>query len=91
MQINLDFDTRQNISLSLQQPSPTCFAVAQKKVYSLMENGSFPRFIQSEQFKVLVHAGLNCRVKQRKAFKIQCNGELIQNDSKRVMLSWDEP
>ncbi|XP_071348381.1 regulator of G-protein signaling 21-like [Trachinotus anak] len=55
-QVNVDFYTRQIISQSLQQPSPLCFAVAQKKIYSLMANGSFPRFIQSEQYRVLFDA-----------------------------------
>ncbi|XP_022610951.1 regulator of G-protein signaling 21-like [Seriola dumerili] len=55
-QINVDFYTREIISQSLQQPSPSCFVVAQKKVYSLMANGSFPRFIQSDQYKVLFDA-----------------------------------
>lgn len=59
-QVNLDFDTREFISQNLQQPTPSCFVAAQRKIYSLMENGSFPRFIQSEQYKVLVQvqAGL---------------------------------
>ncbi|XP_034470230.1 regulator of G-protein signaling 21-like isoform X1 [Hippoglossus hippoglossus] len=47
-QVNIDFYTREIISQNLQQPSPSCFVVAQKKIYGLMENGSFPRFIQSE-------------------------------------------
>ncbi|XP_018532785.1 regulator of G-protein signaling 21 [Lates calcarifer] len=55
-QVNLDFYTRELISQSLQQPSPSCFVAAQKKIYSLMENDSFPRFIQSEQYKVLFDA-----------------------------------
>ncbi|KAF0047220.1 hypothetical protein F2P81_000853 [Scophthalmus maximus] len=61
-QVNIDFYTREIISQSLQQPSPSCFVVAQKKIYSLMENGSFPRFIQSENYKVLFDGA----VKQRR-------------------------
>eukprot|EP00066_Takifugu_rubripes_P009155 XP_003975852.1 PREDICTED: regulator of G-protein signaling 21-like [Takifugu rubripes] len=59
-QVNLDFDTRESISQNLQQPTPSCFAAAQRKIYGLMENSSFPRFVQSEQYKVLVQvrAGL---------------------------------
>lgn len=59
-QVNLDFDTRESISQNLQQPTPLCFAAAQRKIYGLMENSSFPRFVQSEQYKVLVQvqAGL---------------------------------
>ncbi|KAG7227248.1 hypothetical protein INR49_013908 [Caranx melampygus] len=55
-QVNVDFYTRAIIGQSLQQPSPSCFDQAQKKVYSLMANGSFPRFIQSSQYKVLFDA-----------------------------------
>ncbi|XP_040910234.1 regulator of G-protein signaling 21-like [Toxotes jaculatrix] len=55
-QVNVDFYTRELISRSLREPSPSCFVVAQKKIYSLMANGSFPRFIQSEQYKVLFDA-----------------------------------
>uniref|UniRef100_A0A665TCY8 Regulator of G protein signaling 2 n=1 Tax=Echeneis naucrates TaxID=173247 RepID=A0A665TCY8_ECHNA len=55
-QVNLDFYTREIISRNLQKPSPLCFALAQKKVYSLMVNGSFPRFIESEQYNVLCGA-----------------------------------
>lgn len=59
-QINLNFDTSESISQNLQQPTPLCFVAAQRKIYSLMKNGPFPRFIQSEQYKVLVQvqAGL---------------------------------
>lgn len=55
-QVNLDFYTRETINQSLQQPSPLCFVVAQRKIYSLMENDSFPRFTQSEHYKVLFYA-----------------------------------
>lgn len=87
-QVNLDFYTRENISQSLQQPSPSCFVVAQRKIYSLMENGSFPRFIQSEQYKVLFQAVSKPRglCKHRKALKIKSTGDLIQHDSKPIIL-----
>ncbi|XP_069020650.1 regulator of G-protein signaling 21-like [Embiotoca jacksoni] len=90
-QVNLDFCTREIISQSLQQPSPSCFAVAQKKIYSLMENGSFPRFNQSEQYKVLFDAALKQRGhgKHRKALRIKSAGDIIQHDSKPVGLRSD--
>lgn len=87
LQVNLDFNTREVISQSLQRPSPSCFVVAQRKIYSLMENGSFPRFIQSEQYQVLFHAGSSGLGKHRKAFKMKCTGDLIQPDSKSIILS----
>nr|XP_061795485.1 regulator of G-protein signaling 21-like [Nerophis lumbriciformis] len=60
-QVNLDFYTKEVIKQNLQQPAPSCFVAAQKKIYNLMENGSFPRFIQSEHCKDL----FKCTSKQR--------------------------
>ncbi|XP_017275717.1 regulator of G-protein signaling 2 isoform X1 [Kryptolebias marmoratus] len=76
-QVNLDFYTRDGIRESLQQPSSSCFVVAQRKIYSLMENGSFPRFTQTEQYKVFISAtfkqiGLR---KHRMAVRIKTPGE----------------
>ncbi|XP_036939081.1 regulator of G-protein signaling 21-like isoform X2 [Acanthopagrus latus] len=87
-QVNIDFYTREIISQCLQQPSPSCFVVAQRKIYSLMENGSFPRFIQSEQYKVLFDATSKPRGpgKHRKALKIKSTGDLMQHDSKPIIL-----
>ncbi|XP_010866917.2 regulator of G-protein signaling 2 [Esox lucius] len=50
-EINLDYPTKDAIAQSLQLPSLTCFLSAQKKVFSLMENNSYPRFLQSELYK----------------------------------------
>ncbi|KAL0966791.1 hypothetical protein UPYG_G00300190 [Umbra pygmaea] len=52
-EVNVDFYTRDTIAQNLHQPSPFCFDSAQKKVYSLMENDAYPRFIQSDFFKDL--------------------------------------
>ncbi|XP_041912030.1 regulator of G-protein signaling 2-like [Alosa sapidissima] len=52
-QINLDFHTRDCITQSLQHPTTSCFVVAQRKVYHLMESGNYPRFIQSDFYKDL--------------------------------------
>lgn len=88
LQVNLDFYTREIISQSIQHPSPSCFVVAQRKIYSLMENDSFPRFIQSEQYKVLFIAASKPRGlgKHRKALRIKSTGDLIQHDSKPIIL-----
>lgn len=85
-QVNLDFYTKETIGQTLQQPSPSCFVVAQRKIYSLMENDSFPRFIQSEQYKVLFDAASKPRGigKHRKALKIRSAGVLIQHNSKPI-------
>lgn len=56
LQINLDFHTKNAITQSLQDPTVTSFLAAQRKVYSLMENNSYPRFIHSDLFKELCEA-----------------------------------
>ncbi|XP_062308831.1 regulator of G-protein signaling 2 [Osmerus eperlanus] len=55
-EINLDFHTKEEITHALPLPTLTCFLAAQKRVYSLMENNSYPRFINSELYKELCAA-----------------------------------
>ncbi|XP_004068151.2 regulator of G-protein signaling 5-like [Oryzias latipes] len=55
-EINLDYQTRDNIIQSLDDPTTTSFLAAQKKVYSLMENNAYPRFIHSDFYKELFAA-----------------------------------
>lgn len=55
-EINLDFHTRNTIVQSLNEPSVNSFLAAQRKVYSLMENNSYPRFITSDLYKELCTA-----------------------------------
>ncbi|KAK2835143.1 hypothetical protein Q5P01_015627 [Channa striata] len=55
-EINLDFHTRNAIVQSLRDPSVTSFLAAQRKIYSLMENNSYPRFIHSDLYKELCAA-----------------------------------
>uniref|UniRef100_W5MKL4 Regulator of G protein signaling 2 n=1 Tax=Lepisosteus oculatus TaxID=7918 RepID=W5MKL4_LEPOC len=52
-EINLDFHTKDTIIQNLQVPMTSCFNAAQKRVYNLMENNSYPRFLQSEIYKEL--------------------------------------
>ncbi|KAI4829494.1 hypothetical protein KUCAC02_023534 [Chaenocephalus aceratus] len=52
-EINLDFHTKNYIAESLHEPTTACFLSAQRKVYSLMENNSYPRFIYSDLYKEL--------------------------------------
>ncbi|XP_029930494.1 regulator of G-protein signaling 21-like [Myripristis murdjan] len=82
-EINLDFYTREITTQNIQHPSPSCFALAQKKIYSLMENDSFPRFIKSDQYKDLLDAAAKPRSlgKHRKAFKMKIDCSMIQNPS----------
>lgn len=41
------------IAQNMQEATHTCFSVAQKRVYSLMENNSYPRFLESEFYQEL--------------------------------------
>ncbi|XP_036969364.1 regulator of G-protein signaling 2 [Acanthopagrus latus] len=52
-EINLDFHTKNAIIQSLHEPTTTSFLAAQRKVYSLMENNSYPRFIHSDLYREL--------------------------------------
>lgn len=55
-EINLDFHTKNAIVQSLHDPTATSFLAAQRKIYSLMENNSYPRFIHSDLYKELCAA-----------------------------------
>lgn len=88
LQVNLDFNTSHIISQSLQRPSAACFVVAQRKIFSLMENDSFPRFLQSEQYQGLFHAGSGGRGKHRKAFRTKSAEGVIERGPKTIILSW---
>ncbi|KAM3620348.1 uncharacterized protein V6R79_021891 [Siganus canaliculatus] len=55
-EINLDFRTKNGIIQSLHEPTETSFLAAQRKVYSLMENNSYPRFIHSDLYRELCDA-----------------------------------
>ncbi|XP_037537209.1 regulator of G-protein signaling 5-like [Nematolebias whitei] len=72
-QVNLDFYTKDEIRENLQQPRSSCFVVAQRRIYSLMENDSFPRFTQTEQYKVFIDATFKQRGfrKHRMAVRIK--------------------
>ncbi|KPP57688.1 hypothetical protein Z043_124564, partial [Scleropages formosus] len=52
-EVNLDSHTKETIAQSLQWPAVSCFAKAQKIIYLLMENSSYPRFIESDLYKEL--------------------------------------
>uniref|UniRef100_H3D467 Regulator of G protein signaling 2 n=1 Tax=Tetraodon nigroviridis TaxID=99883 RepID=H3D467_TETNG len=55
-EINLDFHTKNAIVQNLHQPNASIFLAAQRKVYSLMENNSYPRFIHSDLYRELCSA-----------------------------------
>uniref|UniRef100_A0A8C9ME53 Regulator of G-protein signaling 2 n=1 Tax=Serinus canaria TaxID=9135 RepID=A0A8C9ME53_SERCA len=52
-EINIDFQTKDMIAQNMQEATHNCFSVAQKRVYSLMENNSYPRFLESEFYQEL--------------------------------------
>ncbi|XP_057697615.1 regulator of G-protein signaling 2-like [Corythoichthys intestinalis] len=53
-EVNLDFYTKNKIIQSLNELNVASFLTAQGKVYSLMENNSYPRFIHSDLYKELL-------------------------------------
>ncbi|XP_034979715.1 regulator of G-protein signaling 2 [Zootoca vivipara] len=58
-EINIDFQTKNTIAQNLQEATDTCFSTAQKRVYSLMENNSYPRFLESEFYQELCKMPIN--------------------------------
>ncbi|KAG9266815.1 regulator of G-protein signaling 2 [Astyanax mexicanus] len=52
-EINLDYLTKDAIFKSLHSSTQTIFTAAQNKVYSLMENNTYPRFLQSQLYAQL--------------------------------------
>ncbi|KAK2509579.1 hypothetical protein MC885_017874 [Smutsia gigantea] len=55
-EINIDLSTRDLISKNIAEPTLRCFDEAQKSIYSLRAEDSFPRFLQSEIYKKLVNS-----------------------------------
>ncbi|KAM4728614.1 regulator of G-protein signaling 21-like [Anableps anableps] len=73
-QVNLDSCTREAIRKSLEQPGPSCFAVAEKKIYILMENCSFPRFIETESYKLFINSISNQRGLKKNRMAVRIKG-----------------
>ncbi|KAM9845352.1 regulator of G-protein signaling 21-like [Aulostomus maculatus] len=90
-QVNLEFYTKEIIRQNLHQPSPSCFTEAQKKIFSLMQNGAYTRFIQSGRFKLQHDTTSQQRSleKHQKALRIKSAGDLIQHKSKPITLHSD--
>ncbi|XP_069718649.1 regulator of G-protein signaling 18 [Phaenicophaeus curvirostris] len=53
-EVNLDFQTKELTSQNIDQPLITAFDEAQNRVYRLMEQDSYPRFLRSEPYLNLV-------------------------------------
>uniref|UniRef100_A0A3Q2YRW0 Regulator of G protein signaling 2 n=1 Tax=Hippocampus comes TaxID=109280 RepID=A0A3Q2YRW0_HIPCM len=70
-EVNLDFYTKNKIIQNLNEPNVASFLAAQRKVYSLMENNSYPRFIHSELYNELLVAARRRRLGENK-YLIPC-------------------
>ncbi|NWH80608.1 RGS18 protein, partial [Piaya cayana] len=53
-EVNLDFQTKELTSQNIDQPLITTFDAAQNRVYRLMEQDCYPRFLRSEPYLNLV-------------------------------------
>ncbi|KAI1905054.1 hypothetical protein AGOR_G00011990 [Albula goreensis] len=54
-EVNLDSYTREHTKENLQDITRSCFDLAQKRIYGLMEKDSYPRFLRSELYMDLVN------------------------------------
>lgn len=54
LQINIDHETRDITKANLLVPSPSCFDIAQHKIYMLMAKDCYPRFLRSPAYKDLL-------------------------------------
>lgn len=55
LQVNLDSYTREHTKENLQNIDRSCFDLAQRRIYGLMEKDSYPRFMRSELYVDLVN------------------------------------
>ncbi|XP_062920984.1 regulator of G-protein signaling 21-like [Mobula hypostoma] len=53
-EVNIDFHTKEVTKKNIARPTLSCFDLAQKKVYSLMEKDSYPRFLKSQLYRELL-------------------------------------
>jgi hypothetical protein len=53
-EVNLEIDIRTQTAQNILNPSHDTFDRAQKRIFTLMEKDSYPRFLQSDLFKNLV-------------------------------------
>lgn len=54
-QVNLDSYTRDHTKDNLQNVTRSCFELAQRRIYGLMEKDSYPRFLRSELYVDLIN------------------------------------
>ncbi|XP_039983714.1 regulator of G-protein signaling 16 [Xiphias gladius] len=53
-EINIDHETRDITKANMLAPSPSCFDMAQHKIYMLMAKDCYPRFLRSPAYRDLV-------------------------------------
>uniref|UniRef100_A0A8C7X777 Regulator of G protein signaling 16 n=1 Tax=Oryzias sinensis TaxID=183150 RepID=A0A8C7X777_9TELE len=53
-EINIDHETRDITKANLQTPTPSCFDLAQHRIYMLMAKDCYPRFLRSPAYRDLV-------------------------------------
>ncbi|KAK1786706.1 hypothetical protein P4O66_017110 [Electrophorus voltai] len=46
-EVNLDHETKTITKKNVENPTPSCFELAQSKIYTLMEKDCYPRFLKS--------------------------------------------
>ncbi|KAM4635642.1 regulator of G-protein signaling 3a isoform 3-T3 [Polymixia lowei] len=54
-EVNLDSYTREHTKDNLQNVTRSCFDLAQRRIYGLMEKDSYPRFLRSELYVDLIN------------------------------------
>lgn len=55
LQVNLDSYTREHTKENLQNITRSCFDLAQKRIYGLMEKDSYPRFLRSDLYLDIIN------------------------------------
>ncbi|XP_032883899.1 regulator of G-protein signaling 21-like [Amblyraja radiata] len=66
-EVNLDFHTKEVTKKNIVRPTLSCFDLAQKKVHTLMEKDSYPRFLKSKLYRdlLLESEAHNCGPRRR--------------------------
>ncbi|XP_009876971.1 PREDICTED: regulator of G-protein signaling 3-like, partial [Apaloderma vittatum] len=54
-EVNLDSYTREHTKENLQNITRSCFDLAQKRIYGLMEKDSYPRFLRSDLYLDIIN------------------------------------
>ncbi|XP_077162152.1 regulator of G-protein signaling 3 isoform X7 [Paroedura picta] len=54
-EVNLDSYTREHTKENMQNITRSCFDLAQRRIYGLMEKDSYPRFLRSELYLELIN------------------------------------